>query len=781
MPKSYGKINHEATRRLFRLNCLAAAVIAVLTVSAIAQNSQDRSTAPVNGAGSTVIENVPAGTLPIQLVPSREAVLSSEVSTPIERMPFRIGDTFKAGDVLVVLDCRELQAKHDYSLADISELRARREGAVAEFAAAQETHVTKLRLQGLGAAGELEVTLAAAASEKARAMVRQLDASIEKAQANVRQTLAQITHCVINAPFAGKVARIRVKERELAAANQPIMDIVDVSSLKVQMFVPAAVVRNMGMGATLALRLNGESRDRTARVTRISPRLDGASQLLEVEAEFVGQANGLIAGTLGNARIVSKGAVGDKRLSTINPRVITPAENAAAEVRVEVADSAEKIKEREQAAERAKQLEEQKVQQRERAAERARVAAEEKARAEELKQKALAEQKQKAQEEAQERARLKAERKEREREQAAERSRLEAEQKAQQQEREAEQAKVVAEEKARAKEQAAERARVVAEEKARAEALKQAALAEQMQKEQERAQADLEERARRKSEAERRKAEQQQAVAEAKARAEADRKIWLEMKARIAKESAEASVQTSPESVDSTAYYVVGKGDTFGGIAAKFKQSRANLRRWNNLLNPDRLRPGQRLRVMPLEDEQSGGSAADAPTTGSSATSSSTMSTSVDGSLEQKAAEAKAQAEADYQVWQEMKARMAREAAEEKAQKAQERARLKAERKEREREQAAERARLAAEERAASEEANRRAQAEADYQVWLEMKARLAREEAEQKFQKSQDRARLRAERKERERARAVERVRKKSEPAATPESEDASESSEEQ
>ncbi|NDC10522.1 MAG: efflux RND transporter periplasmic adaptor subunit, partial [Oxalobacteraceae bacterium] len=363
---------------------MTAAVIAALAVVASAQNGPEKSAVPASGTVTTPMDNAPAGTLPIQLVPSREAVLSSEISTPIERMPFRIGDSFRAGEVLVVLDCRELQAKHDYSLADMSELRARREGAIAEFSAAQETHVTKLRLQGLGAAGELEVTLAAAASEKARAMVRQLDASIDKAQANIRQTLTQITHCVISAPFAGRVARIRIKERELAAANQAIMDIVDVSSLKVQMFVPAAVARNMGVGATLSLRLNGEGKDRAAQVTRISPRLDGASQLLEVEAEFIGPAKGLIAGTLGNAKIVSKGTVGDKKQGSAvagsAPRVAST-DTAANENRQESEDSADTVKQREQAAERARLLNEKKERERERLAARTKIAEEQKEQA----------------------------------------------------------------------------------------------------------------------------------------------------------------------------------------------------------------------------------------------------------------------------------------------------------------------------------------------------------------------------------------------------------------
>ena len=263
-------------------------------------NSQTPSTAPDPSASSGSVT-----ALPMQLIPNREVILSSEISTPIERLPYKLGDSFKAGAVLAVLDCKELQAKQDYAVADLAELQARRESAEAEFRATQETHVTKLRLQALGAAGDLEVTLAAAGVDKARAAVRQMEASADKAKANIRQAAAQMLHCEIVAPFAGQVARVRVRERELVAANQAILDIVDVKTLKVQLFAPANLARKITVGSTIEVRLNVDGHVRTARITRINPRLDGASQVLELEAKLVGSTTGLIAGMLGNARLIT--------------------------------------------------------------------------------------------------------------------------------------------------------------------------------------------------------------------------------------------------------------------------------------------------------------------------------------------------------------------------------------------------------------------------------------------------------------------------------------------
>ena len=270
-------------------------------------NADTKDKAPQTPLSTSELPAAPGSvtTLPVQLIPNREVILSSEISTPIEKLNYKLGDSFKAGAVLAVLDCKELQAKQDYAVADLAELHARRESADAEFMAAQETHVTKLRLQALGAAGDLEVTLAAASVDKARAAVRQMAASADKAKANIRQSIAQMHHCEIIAPFAGQVARIRVRERELVAANQAVLEIVDVKTLKVQLFVPANLARRITLGSTIEVRLNSDGHVRTARVTRINPRLDGASQVLELEAKLLGPTTGLIAGMLGNAQLIT--------------------------------------------------------------------------------------------------------------------------------------------------------------------------------------------------------------------------------------------------------------------------------------------------------------------------------------------------------------------------------------------------------------------------------------------------------------------------------------------
>src|SRR4029078_2119411 len=127
-----------------------------------------------------------------------------------------------------------------------------------------------LRLQALGAAGELEVTVAASVADKARSQV------------DLRKS--QMAYCGINAPFSGNVARLRVKPAESVNMGQPLVDLVNPESLKAQMFVPAPWITWLKRGAALTINVRETGQTFKAHVSKVNARVDGVSQQLEVEA-----------------------------------------------------------------------------------------------------------------------------------------------------------------------------------------------------------------------------------------------------------------------------------------------------------------------------------------------------------------------------------------------------------------------------------------------------------------------------------------------------------------
>jgi RND family efflux transporter MFP subunit len=205
-----------------------------------------------------------------------EATLSAQMAGKINRIRFAIGDGFPARAVLVEFDCAEPKARLD--------------ALNAEYLGARETHLAKLRLQGLGAAGDLEVTLAAAAGERAKSQVKQQE--------------AQMSFCTILAPYAGRVVRLKARQAESVAPNQPVMEIVATARLKAAVHVPSALAVRLKQGSPLSIDIRESGRRYAAKVAKLNARVDGVSQSLELQVVFVGDTTGLLPGMIGQAVFV---------------------------------------------------------------------------------------------------------------------------------------------------------------------------------------------------------------------------------------------------------------------------------------------------------------------------------------------------------------------------------------------------------------------------------------------------------------------------------------------
>jgi membrane fusion protein, multidrug efflux system len=253
-------------------------IAAPMTALAQSQNPPVATKAPVAElAKPAVLEpSKPASSEPeiaALIVAGEETTLSSQMAGKILRLSVGLGDRVKKGARLMAFDC--------------SEQRAQFETADAEYRAARETHLARLRLQALGAAGELEVTVAAAAADKARSQV------------TFRRS--QLAYCSVSAPFGGNVARLRVRPSESVNVGQPLVDLVNPASLKAQMFVPAGWITWLRPGAPMNINIRETGQTFKARVSKINSRVDGVSQQLEIEARIEKGQDRLLPGMVGSA------------------------------------------------------------------------------------------------------------------------------------------------------------------------------------------------------------------------------------------------------------------------------------------------------------------------------------------------------------------------------------------------------------------------------------------------------------------------------------------------
>ena len=213
----------------------------------------------------------------VLLTPERETTLSSPVAARIKQLNVSLGAAFSAGQMLASFDCDEPLARMNMAKAELG-------GAV-------ETHEAKLRMQGLEQASDVEVALAASAVDKARA------------QEMLYQ--AQIKQCSVIAPWAGRVAKVHVRNYMGVTPGQPLVDLVKSGPLKLRLNVPSRVLASVKVGRLFDVSIDETGKTYQARVAAINSRVDPVSQTIELEADMTKMHSDLLPGMSGTANIAA--------------------------------------------------------------------------------------------------------------------------------------------------------------------------------------------------------------------------------------------------------------------------------------------------------------------------------------------------------------------------------------------------------------------------------------------------------------------------------------------
>ncbi|MGE0312667.1 MAG: efflux RND transporter periplasmic adaptor subunit [Lautropia sp.] len=259
----------------------AALALGAVLASAGASHAQQpvRPNAIGRATGATGATDAPgdAGALEsprVLLIPERETTIVSQMVGTVDRLGGDLGAAFRAGATLVRFNCTEQQARLNM--------------ARAEFNSADEQHRAKQRLQALGGAGEVEVSLARAA--------------VAKAQAQIDLGVAQMSQCAIHAPFAGRISKLHVRQYQGVNVGQAVMDIVSNGPLEVKLNAPSRWLAWLKKGTRFEIAIDETGRRYPATISAINARVDPVSQSIEVEGRVSGSFPELLAGMSGNAR-----------------------------------------------------------------------------------------------------------------------------------------------------------------------------------------------------------------------------------------------------------------------------------------------------------------------------------------------------------------------------------------------------------------------------------------------------------------------------------------------
>ena len=209
--------------------------------------------------------------------PHAEATVTVDFSARIARLPFRDGDRFQKGDLLLAFDCTRQRA-------DVSAANAAARAGDLEFANGK-------RLLKRGAAGANDVAL--------------LGARADKARGELRSAAARTIQCEIKAPFGGRMVKRLAQEHEAPAPNQPLFKIVDDSALELEVIVPSRWLVWLKAGTRFDFAIDETGETQLAEVARLGAAVDPVSQTIEIYGVLKTKSLSVLPGMSGTATVRS--------------------------------------------------------------------------------------------------------------------------------------------------------------------------------------------------------------------------------------------------------------------------------------------------------------------------------------------------------------------------------------------------------------------------------------------------------------------------------------------
>lgn len=199
------------------------------------------------------------------------------------------GKVVKAGDILGQIDDRNVQMEIIKARDDLVVAQNNVKYKEAELRARGAAYKRQQQLRALGISSDADLEAAEFAAKAAEFDMHGWEALVESSQAEIHRFEIELDQMRIRAPFAGVVVRRYVREGQTVSKSDKCFRLSQLSPLLVQFPVPESSTRHVERGAVVELSLVGDpKRVVSARVVKISPTVDPASDSYDVTAQVTG-------------------------------------------------------------------------------------------------------------------------------------------------------------------------------------------------------------------------------------------------------------------------------------------------------------------------------------------------------------------------------------------------------------------------------------------------------------------------------------------------------------
>jgi RND family efflux transporter MFP subunit len=241
------------------------------------------------------------------------AVISSRVTGYVQQVTVQTGDRVAAGQTLVTLDARDLDAAWRRAEAARSEVESAipeaDSGVAAAKASLELARVTFQRMEKLYAEKSISnqeydeassrLKAAQASYEMARAKRTQLDARLQAAHQDTRAAAITRDYARIVAPFAGVVTEKSLEPGTLATTGAPLLTIERAGAYRLEAAVDETKLAAVRVGQIVHVALDTPECNVAAKVAEVVPAVDAASRSYIAKIDL--PCAGLRSGAFGRA------------------------------------------------------------------------------------------------------------------------------------------------------------------------------------------------------------------------------------------------------------------------------------------------------------------------------------------------------------------------------------------------------------------------------------------------------------------------------------------------
>jgi len=287
------------TKLKLRLDRILALLLGALLVAGFlwSQRVRPRETAAVEAEGKPIrAETAAVERTEIQVISEavgtvrsrRQTEIAARVLADVQEIRRQPGDEVAAGEVLIVLESRDLKARVEQAQAS---LKARQE-ALGE--ARTEFERTK-NLFAKQASTQQELDIARFRLAGAEAQEAAAGKALEEAQ-------VMLGYATIAAPFKGLIFEKRADPGDLASPGKPLLGLFDPTQLRLETLIEERLLWTLKLKASLEVSIDALGKSVTGQVSEIVPAVDPSTRTGTVKIDLP-ESSGARPGMFGRARV----------------------------------------------------------------------------------------------------------------------------------------------------------------------------------------------------------------------------------------------------------------------------------------------------------------------------------------------------------------------------------------------------------------------------------------------------------------------------------------------